>query len=155
VSTDRPDRPERDEPGSSGHEDAAWRDIIAHYGDRAELAQEDVEAAEDRDVRRPIPRPIDDPDRWVRDDADRPVPDEHYVPPPPPPLPRPTGARLLAWLGLFGSPTVMLVCLLAGVAIPSWGGVLLFFAFLGGFGYLVATMRKHDDSDPWDDGAVI
>jgi hypothetical protein len=152
---DGPEHPDRPEPtdGMTG-QDAAWQDIVAHFGDRAELAPDDLDpdASDPRaDVRRPIPRPADDPDQWVPEDD----PGDHYVPPPPPPLPRPTGARLLGWLGLFGSPTVMLVCLLVGVTIPSWGGVLLFVAFLGGFGYLVATMRKHDDSDPWDDGAVV
>jgi hypothetical protein len=147
---DQPDRPERPEDAGSRDQDAAWRDIVAHYGDRAELSADDV-AAEQPDVPRAIPRPEDDPDRWLPPELD----EEHYVPPPPPPLPRPTGPRLLAWLGLFGSPAVVLLCLVVGVTIPSWGGVLLFFAFIGGFSYLVATMRRHDDSDPWDDGAVI
>jgi hypothetical protein len=147
---DQPERPDRPEGAGSAAQDAAWRDIIAHYGERAELGPDEV-TEERTDVRRPIPRPEDDPDRWVPPE----LAEEHYVPPPPPPLPHPTGARLLGWLGLFGSPAIMLICLLAGISLPSWIGVLLFFAFLGGFGYLVATMRRHDDSDPWDDGAVI
>lgn len=134
-----------DEPVEPGADpDAAWQEIVANYGERPPLAEEPTPVDP---THKPIPRPAEDPDRWE--------PEEHYVPPPPPPAPRPTGPRGAAWIGLFGAPTVMLVCLVLNIQLPGWAGFLLFCAFLGGFGYLVATMRKHDDSDPWDDGAVV
>ena len=128
---------------SDPSDDAAWREIVAHFGDRAELPED---PREQRVLRDAIPRPAEDPDRWEAE--------EHFVPPPPPPLPRPAGLRLAAWLGLFGAPTVMLVCLVLGVSVGAFVGLLLLVAFVGGFGYLVATMRKGRD-DGWDDGAVV
>lgn len=80
-------------------------------------------------------------------------PDEHYVPPPPPPLPRPEPARLLAWTGLLLAPLVGLLLLLLG-SLPSFASFLLFCWFVGGFGYLVATMKDRGH-DGWDDGAQV
>ena len=81
-------------------------------------------------------------------------PDEHFVPPPPPPLPKPPPARLLAWLGLFGVPTFVLVTLVAGIALPSWLGLLLMGWFVGGFVFLVASM-KPGPGESGDDGARL
>jgi len=140
-------------PGEDGEEgqDAAWQQIVANFGDRVEIEESPAVPEPEVDAVpssvAPIPEPADDPGRW---DVE-----EHYVPPTPPPVPAPQGPRGLAWLGLFGSPTVMLICIVFGIRIPDWVGLLLFASFVGGFGYLVATMRKHDDSDPWDDGAVV
>ncbi|MGN6252332.1 MAG: hypothetical protein ACTHNS_11005 [Marmoricola sp.] len=145
--------PDRDARNARA-EDDAWRDIVAHYGERADLPEAP-------------PDPAPPAGRWyaapsehavVPEEGRRPDPapdEERYLPPPVPPAPLPRGPRALAWAGLFGSPVVMLVFLVVGWTIPQWLGVLLFMAFVGGFGYLVATMRKHDDSDPWDDGAVV
>jgi hypothetical protein len=129
----------RPEPGD---EDAAWRDIVAHYGDRPALDEEPP-------PERPPAPPADEPRDWVEPDEE-----DHFVPPPPAPVPRPTGIRLAAWLGLFGAPALALVLIVLGVTLPSWIGLLLITWFVGGFGYLVATMRK-DAGDGWDDGAVL
>lgn len=135
---------------SDNPDDAAWQEIVEHYGDRADLPPD-----ESRTLRRAMPRPVDDPEPGDAGAAPTRNDEGHYVPPPPPPLPRPVGLRLVAWLGLFGAPTVMLVCLMLGVTIGSLGGFLLLVAFVGGFAYLVATMRKGRDDDGWDDGAVV
>lgn len=82
------------------------------------------------------------------------APEENFVPPPPPPLPRPRGPLGLAWLGLLGSPALLLVFILTGTAMPqliSWG---LVAAFLGGFLYLVWHL-PNGPRDPFDDGARI
>jgi hypothetical protein len=128
---------------SNEDQEAVWRDIVEHYGDRPQLADDELGER---------PEPLPDPGP-----ADRTpwAPEDHYVPPAPPPVPRPTAPRALAWLGMFGAPVVVLVLLVLGVTVPSWLGFLLFCAFVGGFVFLVATMRKDDDSDPWDDGAVV
>jgi hypothetical protein len=72
----------------------------------------------------------------------------------PPPLPKPPPARLLAWLGLFGVPAFVLVTLVAGIALPSWLGLLLMGWFVGGFVFLVASM-KPGPGESGDDGARI
>ena len=65
-----------------------------------------------------------------------------------------TVITFIAWIGLFGVPTFVLVALLLHIALPSWLGLLLMAWFVGGFIYLVATMRT-DNHDGYDDGAVI
>ena len=100
----------------------------------------------------PEPHPADELDPLADDDLED---EDGFVPPPPPPLPRLPPDRLLAWLGLFGSPTVLLVCLVVGVSLPPWLAYLLVAWFVGGFGYLVATMPRGTDADPWDDGARL
>lgn len=137
------------EPEPEGHdprgEDDVWREIVAHYGDRPEVPELpprwEPAAPQERDATQPAPS-------WD-------PPEERYVPPAPPATPLPRGPRGVAWAGLFGAPVVMLAFVVLGRSIPAWVAFLLFVAFVGGFGYLVATMRKHDDSDPWDDGAVV
>lgn len=80
--------------------------------------------------------------------------DDHFVPPPPPPLPVLEPRRKLAWGGLLGTPLVALLMAGAGLRPPGWVAMILVICFVGGFGYLVATMpsRRHDGPD---DGAVI
>ncbi len=75
------------------------------------------------------------------------------MPPPAPPIPRPEPRRLLAWGGLVVAPILALLLLLFG-SLPSYASFLLFCWFVGGFAYLVATM-KDGGSDGWDDGAQI
>lgn len=139
--------PEPDPEGRDARaEDDAWREIVAHYGERPEVPD------------LPTPAPVARPDRDAAEqdeEAAQERAEEHYVPPTPPAAPLPRGPRAVAWAGLFGAPVVMLAFILLGKSVPGWVGFLLFVAFVGGFGYLVATMRKHDDSDPWDDGAVV
>jgi hypothetical protein len=79
--------------------------------------------------------------------------DEHFVPPPAPPIPRPEPRRLLAWAGLLGAPLVGLLFLLLG-GLPAAVSFLLFCWFVGGFGYLVATMND-GNRDGWDNGAQV
>lgn len=129
--------------------DAAWREIVDHYGERARLDDEAAaEAAEpaplDPDVVDDDPEPVDD------------VPDtERFVPPPAPPVPLPrTWQRAVAWLGLFGSPLVGLVLTVTGVRVAPLLGWVLVGWFVGGFVYLVATMGP-PPREPWDDGSRV
>jgi hypothetical protein len=142
-----------DEGARRAHEDAEWQSIVENYGDRPEV---DPEAQE------PEPEPVVDPALFEMPAALGPrsweleEEDDRYVPPPPPPVPRPHGLRLAAWLGLFGVPTVVLVCIVLKVSLPSPLGFLALVWFVGGFGYLVATMNGPNDSGGgWDDGAVV
>ena len=143
-----------DEEGSRrAREDAEWQSIVENYGDRPDVASQQSE---------PEPEPVVDPSlfempaslgprSWELDDAD-----DRFVPPPAPPVPRPHGMRLAAWLGLFGVPTIVLLCIVLHVSLPSPLGFLALVWFVGGFGYLVATMNGPKDSDGgWDDGAVV
>ena len=150
-----PHDPDDDVPGShddlSGGvsaDDAAWRSIIDNYGDRPDLSDVDEPVIEVPPSPRGVfPEEVDEPDEPVEVE-------EHFVPDPPPPLPRPAPPRLLAWLGLFGVPTLVLVCLVAGVDLPTWAGLILMVWFVGGFVYLVASMRP-PAGDDYDDGAVL
>ena len=51
-------------------------------------------------------------------------------------------------------PMFVLVCLVVGLQLPSWLGLVLMVWFVGGFVYLVASMRP-DQRDGYDDGAVL
>ena len=124
-------------------EDEAWRSIVENYGDRPSL--------DDAPPEPPDPAPFNptsgEVDAWEGEPADRFVPP---VPAPAPPLP---WAQRLAWLGVLGSPALLVVALLVGLPLPSLVGYGLVVAFAGGFLYLVATMRT--GRDPWDDGAQL
>ncbi|GAB2755443.1 hypothetical protein [Nocardioides pakistanensis] len=136
-------------------EEAAWREIVAHYGeeptvDAPEPASTEPPAGRDerlRDLFQPSWNdPLDTEASW--DD------EGHFVPPSPPPMPVLDPRRRLAWAGLFGSPLLMLVAVVLGWTLPDWVMFLLAVAFAGGFVYLVATMpRKRGDG--YDDGAVV
>lgn len=128
----------------------AWRAIVENYGERVELDDEPIAEppAEQRLERLFTPLPQPEPAE-LEDDPD------DFVPPTPPPLPKLPPDRLLAWLGLFGSPTVLLVCVVLNVHLPPWLGYLLVACFIGGFVYLVVKMPRRDDIDPWDDGARL
>ncbi|WP_158604448.1 hypothetical protein [Nocardioides mangrovicus] len=134
--------------------DAAWRSIVENYGERATL---DDPPAEVEPLVRPQPSPqsASQADRVEEHDpAPEADPEDHFVPPEPPPMSLPEPPRLLAWAGVLGVPVLAVVLAVVHVAVPSWAGVLGLAWFVGGFGYLVATMRRGDDDD-WDDGAVI
>jgi hypothetical protein len=144
-----------DEADRRAREDAEWRAIVDHYGDRPDLTPppepEPEPALPSADLfRMDLPAELG-PRSW------EPVEEtEGFVPPQPPPVPRPHGLRLVAWLGLFGVPTVVLVCIVLHVSLPSPLGFLALVWFVGGFGYLVATMNGPKDPDGgWDDGAVV
>lgn len=124
-------------------EDDAWRAIVENYGDRAEL--------DDEPAPQPAPQPAPES---APGPAAAPEDDERYVPPPPPPLPHVAPDRMVAWVGVFGSPAVLLVALLVGVHLPAWLGYLLVVGFVGGFVYLVAHMSR-EPRDPGDDGARL
>ncbi len=161
------DGPGNDGPGNDGpgndqpedelaRQDAIWRAIVENYGERPPVDDTDVEvpATEEPEIEVPgSPRAIID-----AEDHDEGAgtfdPEDHFVPPPPPPLPRPEPPRLLAWMGLFGVPTFVLVALVAGLDLPSWLGLLLMVWFVGGFVFLVASMQPGHDGGP-DDGARL
>ncbi len=142
----------------------AWRAIVDNYGERIELDDDTAAGpvAEPDDNQgydaaagaglqrlfRPLPEPQADAED-LEDELDE------FVPPPPPPLPKLSPDRLLAWTGLFGSPTVLLVCLVLDVHLVPWLGYLLVASFIGGFAYLVVNMPRNTDVDPWDDGARL
>jgi len=144
-----------DEVARREREDAEWRAIVKNYGDEPEFTPPPVPEPEPpREFELPhefeLPAELG-PRSWTPEPED-----DRYVPPPPPPLPRPQGIRLVAWLGLFGVPTVVLVCIVLNVSLPSPLGFLALVWFVGGFGYLVATMNGPKDPDGgWDDGAVV
>ena len=125
------------------NEDEAWRAIVDNYGDRAELDPAEV----------PAPEPAPDPFA-VPAELSAAFDEDRFVPPPPPPLPSVPRDRMLAWIGLFGSPTVLLTALVLGIGLPSLIGYLLVGAFIGGFVYLVVQMPR-GPHDPYDDGARI
>lgn len=169
---------QRDPDDTEDGDDAAWRAIVDNYGERPDLGSDHDPArgasldagagtgSRDGDGERD-PRRTDAGDAGADDDLARPDPGEpawfaaplvdpaeRYVPPPPPPLPRPSRDRLAAWAGVFGSPAVLLVCLVAGIGLPSLLAYALVAAFVGGFLYLVWQMPR-GPRDPWDDGAQV
>ncbi len=139
-----------DEATGPTDDDAAWRAIVANYGERPDLGE--VTGGEPSGARTepedPFPAPEAEPEPQPVDPEDR------FVPPTPPPVPRPDPPRLLAWLGLFGVPTFVLVSLVLGLQLPAWSGLVLMVWFVGGFVYLVASMRP-GQGDDYDDGAVL
>ncbi|OIJ24680.1 hypothetical protein [Nocardioides luteus] len=135
-------------------DEEAWREIVENYGDRPALEDEPVSRGlfeKKIDIVEPVEESDPYEDMW-RDD------DEGYVPPPPPPLPKPTPARLLAWIGVLGAPVAVLVLIVVTQItdrhFSSWviGGLVA--AFLGGFVYLLMTMPS-EPREPWDDGARV
>ena len=155
-------------------EDAVWAAIVANYGDRPEMGSPtfglddrvveegpelpEVEERAERASRNPrniFDRTYIEANTELNSEAT--WDDEgHFVPPPPPPLPTLEPRRKLAWIGLFGAPTLMLLAVIFGWHFPSWLGTLLVGSFVGGFVYLVATMPRRRPGD-WsgDDGAVV
>lgn len=128
------------------NDDAAWREIVANYGDRPVL---DPEAERQLTSPPPAAEPVEHSEL-----SDVGAPEEGFVPPPPPPLPRVPKDRLAAWLGVFVSPVLLLLATVLRIPLPTVMAWLLVGAFLGGFGYLVAQMPR-GPRDPFDDGAVL
>jgi len=130
-------------PESPRDEDAAWRDIVQQYGERARLSDDELAATPT-----PDPTPGEPAFDW------RPEQDEGFVPPDPGPVVLPTGARGAAWGGIVAAPLILLVCLVLNVRLPFPLGYVLVAWFIGGFGYLVWTMPR-ERPDPWDDGSRV
>ncbi len=180
MTADRPDPSKPEEPDRGLDVDAAFAEIVAHWVPSvAEPSTDpDTEGAGAADGDEDGADPAGDlavdpePDRADPGEQDRlrtlfqptwsdPLPtppeeDTRWEPPPPPPIPRPEPRRGLAWLCLFGTPVLALLLLILGVVVPGWATFLMVVAFVGGFGYLVATMAPAP-SDPWsgDDGARL
>ena len=129
------------------NEDETWQAIVENYGDRVELDPADEPQA----VAPPDPFAV--PEQPARASLDDDV-EERFVPPPPPPLPHVSRDRMLAWIGLFGSPVILLTSLVVGIHLPSLIGYLLVAGFVGGFLYLVVNMPS-GPHDPFDDGARL
>lgn len=136
-------------PANEGSEDEeAWADIVAGWD--ASPASDVPEAESLPLVEAPEVEPVDTWNPVPFDLAD----EGTFVPPTPPPMQLPPPPRLLAWCGVIGAPLVFLVFLILSLSLPSWASTLLVAAFIGGFVFLVATMRN-DPPDPYDDGARV
>jgi hypothetical protein len=124
-------------------DDATWREIVDNYGDRPAVPAEPSGPAEPA---APDPAP---PEPFQLE-----LYDEAFVPPPLPPPPVIAPERRLAWVGLVAAPLLLVVVTVIDLRLPSvlTGGLVL--AFLGSFGYLVATMSQ-EPRDPDDDGARL
>ena len=131
-------------------EDDAWRSIVDNYGERPTLDDEPGGQARDEEARAPVADPAPSP-AGVWDDE----PEERFVPPLPPRAPRLPLPQRLAWLAVLGSPGLLVVALLVSYDLPELVGYALVAGFVGGFGYLVWTMQRAEQRDPWDDGAQI
>ncbi|WP_157537359.1 hypothetical protein [Nocardioides sp. Root190] len=132
-------------------QDAAWRAIVENYGESVLEPDPSLDALPESTpvVKQVRPEPRDEvPDELLPD------PDDAFVPPTPPPLPRPPIDRLLAWLGVFGAPAVLLFFVITGLGMPQLVGWALVGWFLVGFGYLVMQMPS-EPRDPWDNGAQL
>lgn len=147
-------------------DDDVWRSIVDNYGDRVEIEPDEPSSGQGT---APGPRPEAEaspeqtseqpPEQGPEGSWTAPFPDadwtqDRFVPPPPPPLPRPPRDRLFAWLGVFGSPTILLVCLVLGIDLPGLVAYFLVASFVVGFLYLVWLMPR-GPRDPDDDGAVV
>jgi hypothetical protein len=165
MTAEPPSRPEGPDPGLDV--DAAFADIVAHFGPVAPELPEDVlgaASAPEPPPPRTAPGPATAPAAPAEPAWDDTLnsraswEDEgHFVPPVPPPLPTVEPRRRLAWTGLLGAPVVGLMLLVLHVVVPSWVSSMLVCAFVGGFCYLVATMGQQPTRGDWpgDDGAVL
>ena len=182
--TAQPDDHEPDEGqgrGEGGHrldEDAAWRDIVAHWSETGANPADDGPVEPGNRSVEPVETADDDPgDRLIEPvETTRPAPrnpfdrtyldslntevgydDEgHFVPPEPPPLPKIEPRRKLAWIGVLIGPALLLLAAILRIPFPTWLTVLVVGGFVGGFVYLVATMpKKRHDGWSGDDGAVV
>ncbi|MER5541999.1 hypothetical protein ABT072_05900 [Streptomyces sp. NPDC002589] len=184
--SDREDREDHEgregrEPGGQGaplDEDAAWRAIVAGYGEEPpdppgarpfkpveDLALPEPEKDAESDAGKAPVRPLGSSVRFApgvgpRDyTAPEPAEDDfdeddegHFVPPEPPPLPTADTTAKFAWLGVVGGPILLLLAVLLGWEMTWWLTTLGIGGFLGGFATLVMRMRTDDDEDGDDPG---
>ncbi len=154
------------------NDDEAWQAIVENYGDRPQVPDEvatsdDLSAAghtewPDQSSDQPTDQSSDQatgqaprsPDEGTWGPGLQGLDEDRFVPPEPPPLPRPSRDRAIAWAGLFGSPAVLLLCLVLGISLPRLVAYGLVAGFVGGFCYLVWQMPR-GPRDPYDDGAVV
>ncbi len=152
-------------------DERAWRAIVENYGERPEIDEPpappstppsgapfggrfgDLRAFPAGDENDPYVAAEGDAAEQA-EEAEEAEEADGFVPPEPPPLPRVEPDRMLAWVGVLGSPVVLLCALIFGVSMPSWLGYLLVAGFVGGFLYLVVKMPR-EPRDPWDDGAQV
>ncbi|MEJ7834089.1 MAG: hypothetical protein WKF79_14320, partial [Nocardioides sp.] len=130
------------------NEDDAWRAIVDNYGDRADIGPAEAKPEPEPEPAEPTPPPAQQA-TWEDPYPDADWSQDRFVPPPPPPVPSTSKDRLIAWIGIFGSPAVLLVCLVLGIDLPQLLAYLLVAGFVGGFLYLVWQMpsgpRDPDD----------
>lgn len=141
-----------------GNDDEAWQAIVDNYGEVPVVPDDTVVAGPEPDPGPDLGSGAESepggPDAGAREAAFRDLDEDRFVPPVPPPLPRPSRDRAVAWAGVFGSPAVLLICLVLGIALPQLLAYLLVAGFVGGFCYLVWLMPR-GPRDPYDDGAVV
>lgn len=144
------------------NDDDVWRAIIDNYGDRADL-EDQAGSATDAAAQSTEPTPEDLPGTgqppaeqpaWADAFPDSGWEEDRFVPPPPPPLPTTTTDRMVAWVGIFGSPAVLLLSLILDFRLPELINYVLVLGFVGGFLYLVIKMNR-EPRDPNDNGAVL
>lgn len=131
------------DPARSEADERAWSEIVAHYGDRPDVAGL-VELTTPLEVPQPE-QPTELAPYGLEDD-------ESFTPPPLPPPAVITPERRAAWVGLVACPILLVLIQLVNYAIPGILSFGLVVGFLASFGYLVATMAPHD---PDDDGARL
>ena len=126
---------------STRDDDAASQQIVENYGERPDVPEAPAAPAASE-----VPL-AEAPEVFHIE-----LYDEQFVPPPLPPPPVLRPERKVAWVGLVGSPVLLVVLSLIDYSLPAvlTGGLVV--AFLASFGYLVATMEPHD---PDDDGARV
>ncbi|WP_341928028.1 hypothetical protein [Nocardioides psychrotolerans] len=135
------------------NEDDAWRAIVENFGERADPDPDPPSAGRDEPLP-DAPSPAGPAPSWDEAYVDSDWSTDRFVPPPPPPVPSTSKDRMAAWIGIFGSPAVLLVCLVLAIDLPQLVAYALVAAFVGGFLYLVFQMPR-GPRDPDDDGARI
>ena len=146
--------------------DAAWERIVAGYNTPAESGgswspAEDLDdpIADSSPTRSGLSgRLVRHSDESWDDGWDDLVddPDDHFVPPPPPPLPEVDPVTRLAWVGVIGGPTLVLLIAVLGISIESWVVLVALLSFCAGVATLVVRMGDRPPGDDgWDDGAVV
>jgi hypothetical protein len=140
------------DPARSEADDRAWEEIVAHYGERPDVAGL-IELTTPLEL--PEPEPEADPagfDPAAFDQAAFDPDDEPFTPPPLPPPAVITPERRVAWVGLVACPVLLVLINLLNYSLPGILSVGLVVGFVASFGYLVATMEPRD---PDDDGARL